>query len=135
MIQKSDDPFEIYDILNRPPSNVVPDPSLSHPPGYTPKQLNSETPVKNSCAMEESPLLQEDASRADVAKDGGTNVSESVSKVSSNIPTRINSHGGSMLDMLDDIIKVGQSMGYVMEGCSKDFERIISLKGVDEGFI
>ncbi|GKB21476.1 hypothetical protein Tco_0855399 [Tanacetum coccineum] len=117
VIQKSDDPFEIYDILNKPPvNNAVPDPSLSHPPGYTPKQLNSETPVENSCAREESPLLQEDASRADVAKDVGSNVSESVSEFSSNIPTRINSHGGSMLDMLDDIIKVGQSMGYVMEG-------------------
>nr|GEX87018.1 RNA-directed DNA polymerase, eukaryota [Tanacetum cinerariifolium] len=136
VIQKSDDPFEIYDILNKPPvSNAVPDPSLSHPPGYTSKHLNSETPVEYSCARDESPLLQKDASRADEAKDIGTNVSESVSEFSSNIPTRINSHGGSMLDMLDDIIKVRQSMGYVMEGCSKDFERIISLKGVDEGFI
>ncbi|PWA78289.1 RNA-directed DNA polymerase, eukaryota [Artemisia annua] len=73
---------------------------------YTPKQVNSETPVKNSCAMEESPLLQEDASRADLAKDVGNNVSESVSEFSSNIPTRINPHGGSMLDILDDIIKI-----------------------------
>ncbi|GJS77455.1 RNA-directed DNA polymerase, eukaryota, nucleotide-binding alpha-beta plait domain protein [Tanacetum coccineum] len=34
-------------------------------------------------------------------------------------------NGGSVLGVLDDIIKVGQSMGYTMEGCAKDLENII----------
>ncbi|GKC30331.1 RNA-directed DNA polymerase, eukaryota [Tanacetum coccineum] len=36
-------------------------------------------------------------------------------------------NGGSVLGVLDDIIKVGQSMGYTMEGCAKDLENIIGL--------
>nr|GEW98647.1 RNA-directed DNA polymerase, eukaryota [Tanacetum cinerariifolium] len=34
-----------------------------------------------------------------------------------------------IIDVLDGIIKVGQSMGYDMEGCSKDIERIIGFQG------
>nr|GFB27342.1 RNA-directed DNA polymerase, eukaryota [Tanacetum cinerariifolium] len=36
--------------------------------------------------------------------------------------------GGSILDVLDGMILVGQAMGYEMEGCSKDIERIIALQ-------
>ncbi|GJU76274.1 RNA-directed DNA polymerase, eukaryota [Tanacetum coccineum] len=36
-------------------------------------------------------------------------------------------NGGSVLGVLDDIIKLGQSMGYTMEGCAKDLENIIGL--------
>ncbi|GKE57065.1 hypothetical protein Tco_1496250 [Tanacetum coccineum] len=34
-------------------------------------------------------------------------------------------HGGFILGALEDMIRIGQSMGYDMEGCSKDIERII----------
>ncbi|GJV80215.1 RNA-directed DNA polymerase, eukaryota [Tanacetum coccineum] len=37
-------------------------------------------------------------------------------------------NGGSVLGVLDDIIKLGQSMGYTMEGCAKDLENIIDEK-------
>nr|GEY82526.1 RNA-directed DNA polymerase, eukaryota [Tanacetum cinerariifolium] len=43
-------------------------------------------------------------------------------------------NGGLILDVLDDIIKVGTSMGYVMEGCSEDIEHIISTQGDAEIF-
>ncbi|GKB43407.1 RNA-directed DNA polymerase, eukaryota, partial [Tanacetum coccineum] len=33
-------------------------------------------------------------------------------------------NGGSILDALDDMIRIGQSMGYDMEGCSQDIERL-----------
>nr|GEW02363.1 RNA-directed DNA polymerase, eukaryota [Tanacetum cinerariifolium] len=42
---KSEDPFHIYDILNKKKSNEIPHrscPSLSHPPGFTPDNLVSE---------------------------------------------------------------------------------------------
>nr|GEZ74519.1 RNA-directed DNA polymerase, eukaryota [Tanacetum cinerariifolium] len=42
---KSEDPFYIYDILNKKKSDEiphVPSPSLSHPPGFTPANLDSE---------------------------------------------------------------------------------------------
>nr|GFC44219.1 RNA-directed DNA polymerase, eukaryota [Tanacetum cinerariifolium] len=39
--------------------------------------------------------------------------------------------GGSVLDVMKDIIRVGQVMGYSMEGCMKDLENIIEKQGED----
>ncbi|GJT31927.1 hypothetical protein Tco_0922346, partial [Tanacetum coccineum] len=39
--------------------------------------------------------------------------------------------GGSILEILDGMIRVGQSMGYKMDGCTKDIERIIGMQGAD----
>nr|GEV70346.1 RNA-directed DNA polymerase, eukaryota [Tanacetum cinerariifolium] len=37
--------------------------------------------------------------------------------------------GGSVLDILDEMIKVGQTMGFSMVGCTKDMEGIIGAQG------
>nr|GFD20395.1 RNA-directed DNA polymerase, eukaryota, nucleotide-binding alpha-beta plait domain protein [Tanacetum cinerariifolium] len=37
--------------------------------------------------------------------------------------------GGSILDILDEMIKVGQTMGFFMVGCTKDMEGIIGAQG------
>nr|GEW77435.1 RNA-directed DNA polymerase, eukaryota, reverse transcriptase zinc-binding domain protein [Tanacetum cinerariifolium] len=42
--------------------------------------------------------------------------------------------GGSILEVLDDMIKVGQTMRFTMEGCLKDMESIIGSQGDREGF-
>ncbi|GJT65762.1 hypothetical protein Tco_1017242 [Tanacetum coccineum] len=42
--------------------------------------------------------------------------------------------GGSVLDVMEDIIRVGQVMGYSMEGCVKDLENIIGKQGEDNPF-
>ncbi|GKF79182.1 nucleotide-binding alpha-beta plait domain-containing protein [Tanacetum coccineum] len=42
-------------------------------------------------------------------------------------------NGGSFLDVLDGLVRVGQSMGYEMDGCLKDLENIIGNHG-DSGF-
>ncbi|GJV10751.1 hypothetical protein Tco_1352292 [Tanacetum coccineum] len=60
-------------------------------------------------------------------------VSESSFGFSTRIPSRTPLNGGSILELLDDMIKVGQSMGYDMEGCSKDIERIIGSQGATDG--
>ncbi|GJT80640.1 RNA-directed DNA polymerase, eukaryota [Tanacetum coccineum] len=39
------------------------------------------------------------------------------------------SEGGSILEVIDDMIKVGQSMGFTMEGCMNDMEKIIGSQG------
>ncbi|GJX76972.1 RNA-directed DNA polymerase, eukaryota [Tanacetum coccineum] len=39
--------------------------------------------------------------------------------------------GGSILEILDEMIKLGQTMGFSMEGCTKDIENIIGSKGVE----
>ncbi|GJT40402.1 RNA-directed DNA polymerase, eukaryota [Tanacetum coccineum] len=37
--------------------------------------------------------------------------------------------GGSILEILEEIIAVGQTMGFFMEGCTKDMEKIIGTQG------
>nr|GEU75721.1 RNA-directed DNA polymerase, eukaryota [Tanacetum cinerariifolium] len=98
------------------------------PFGFTPVQSSSDSPlVERTRVREISPVKQNDVTRVD---DSNVNTSESINDFSPHIPSRKTSKGGSMLDVLDDLIKVGKSMGYVMEGCSKDFEHIISSQGV-----
>ncbi|GJY21566.1 RNA-directed DNA polymerase, eukaryota [Tanacetum coccineum] len=123
--EKSDDPFGVYDILNKPfVKNVVPDPSLSHPPGFTPVQSSSDSPlVEKSRAREMSPKIQNADSRANVSNVNRLNVSESINEFSSNIPSRKTSKGGSMLDWFGcDIIKVGKTIADMCwKFASKDF--------------
>ncbi|GJY32993.1 RNA-directed DNA polymerase, eukaryota, reverse transcriptase zinc-binding domain protein [Tanacetum coccineum] len=40
--------------------------------------------------------------------------------------------GGSILNLMDEVVKVGQTIGYKMEGCIKNIEEIIESRGVDE---
>nr|GEX84319.1 hypothetical protein [Tanacetum cinerariifolium] len=40
--------------------------------------------------------------------------------------------GGSILQMLDDVVKVGQTMGYKMDGCVSNIEEIIKSHGENE---
>nr|GEZ81404.1 hypothetical protein [Tanacetum cinerariifolium] len=44
----------------------------------------------------------------------------------------IRKEGGSILDTLDEMIKVGQTMGFTMDGCTKDMEKIIGSNGDHE---
>nr|GFB98861.1 nucleotide-binding alpha-beta plait domain-containing protein [Tanacetum cinerariifolium] len=39
---------------------------------------------------------------------------------------------GSILELIDDLINLGQTMGYDMTGCIKNMKEIIESKGVDE---
>nr|GEY61659.1 RNA-directed DNA polymerase, eukaryota, reverse transcriptase zinc-binding domain protein [Tanacetum cinerariifolium] len=40
--------------------------------------------------------------------------------------------GRSIPELIDDLVNVGQTMGYVMTGCIKNMEEIIETQGVDE---
>nr|GFB92796.1 RNA-directed DNA polymerase, eukaryota [Tanacetum cinerariifolium] len=37
--------------------------------------------------------------------------------------------GGSLLDVMEDLIEAGQTMGYNMEGCMKNFKDIVGVQG------
>ncbi|GJR38293.1 hypothetical protein Tco_1213977 [Tanacetum coccineum] len=111
----SDDPFGLYDLLKnkKGTTNHVPSPSLSHPPGFTP--VTSENRVENLTETGAPKVFNAQVmnSSQDIPVDSnktfsGQNVVKS---------------GGSVLDVMEDIIRVGQVMGYSMEGCVKDFER------------
>nr|GEZ66078.1 DNA/RNA polymerase superfamily protein [Tanacetum cinerariifolium] len=139
---ESEDPFGFYDLLKKPHTNFGDDtePSLSHPPSFTPQVSQQETNQNDSALRRENvkELPLEKESSPTVNSKAKSNLQDShVDETSSRFPTRIHSrttiNGGSILEILDGMIKVGNSMGYDMEGCSKDIERIIRLQGATDG--
>nr|GEV47131.1 hypothetical protein [Tanacetum cinerariifolium] len=107
-VQQSEDPFGFYELLKKPPTNIgaVSEASLSHPPGFTPEASHQDN------NHHDTGFGKDDDSESILEKES--------------------SPWGLILDILDDMIKVGQSMGYDMEGCSKDIERIIGLQGATD---
>nr|GEY90439.1 RNA-directed DNA polymerase, eukaryota [Tanacetum cinerariifolium] len=41
--------------------------------------------------------------------------------------------GGSILQLIDDLVKEGETMGYDIKGCMKNMEEIIELQGANDG--
>ncbi|GJY70046.1 RNA-directed DNA polymerase, eukaryota [Tanacetum coccineum] len=128
----SEDPFGLYDLLQKPHKVVVEesDPSLSHPPGFTlefPPQNLSNAPVSESASV---PVMENEFSpklNSKVFNDVQEISDSAIPNVASVNLSLNDDHGGSILGALEDMIRIGQSMGYDMEGCSKDIERIIGL--------
>ncbi|GJY81418.1 nucleotide-binding alpha-beta plait domain-containing protein [Tanacetum coccineum] len=86
--------------------------SLEYPPGFTPREddVGNDEMVKqrDNCGefMDSDHYRESEGSRK----------------------------GGSILIMMDELVKVGQTMGYNMEGCMKNIEEIIESQGVDDVF-
>ncbi|GJS79466.1 RNA-directed DNA polymerase, eukaryota [Tanacetum coccineum] len=122
--EKSEDPFNIYDMFNKEkPAKSVEhsDGDLQYPPGFTPcdrSQVNSNLDHKKQANVS---LDKEPCSKASFKEDvnvlGCSGHFQSV-----NVPKT----GGFILQVIEDFIKVGQTMGYKMEGCMKDFEEIMN---------
>nr|GEU56696.1 RNA-directed DNA polymerase, eukaryota [Tanacetum cinerariifolium] len=123
---KSEDPFGIYDMLSNKKDNVTSEsrPSLSHPPGFTPEGVVHHK------------MLGSVNGEADnnEGKDNPVPVSARVMNTSQDIPEEMHSdsvgsktvhNGGSMLGVMEDFIRIGQAMGYAMEGSVNDLATII----------
>ncbi|GKE41629.1 hypothetical protein Tco_1468913 [Tanacetum coccineum] len=123
----SEDPFGIYEVLNRNLNQVTKelDPSLSHPPGFTPVESQQEE------TNGESNNIGFDKELPKSAVPNVVNNSEVPANESGNgdFPSLNFAKGGSFLDVLDGMVRVGQSMGYEMDGCIKDLENIIGNNG------
>nr|GEX14339.1 RNA-directed DNA polymerase, eukaryota, nucleotide-binding alpha-beta plait domain protein [Tanacetum cinerariifolium] len=157
---RSEDPFGIYDILNRNKDSreLSKEDDLSHPPGFTPKMNNGEEEdiFDNGVNVEESnERVTSMPSKTDVGKqvtNEGVNAEENhkrakstfsnfnqplsnvdVSLFGSNCSHKLKTEG-SFLEVKDNIVKVGQTMGYNMEGCMNNIEDIISVQGECDGF-
>ncbi|GJR62074.1 RNA-directed DNA polymerase, eukaryota, partial [Tanacetum coccineum] len=107
------------------------DPSLSHPPGFTPKLSQQEDDfindgLDNGIVKENPPFVHSQAMNS--SKEFHVN---EVSKGHSELSRSHNQKGGSILELLDDMVWVGKSMGYEMEGCIKDIGHIIRVQGDD----
>nr|GFC30274.1 hypothetical protein [Tanacetum cinerariifolium] len=134
----SDDPFGLYDLLRKSTnlSASKEDPSLSHPPGFTLVASHQDPIHSNSPHLEvnqdEPPITKGSSSKSypkatcfSQASHGNDSSADSSTHVSS----RSTPKGGFIFEVLDGMIKVGRSMGYDMEWCSKDIEQIIRLQG------
>ncbi|GJS26800.1 hypothetical protein Tco_0487420 [Tanacetum coccineum] len=125
---KSDDPFNIYPILNKLADtggyDIKSEGSLKYPPGFSPAELNED----NGSGIKEIRQQNDEGNSANIRpKD---HISESVCSgkfKSSEVPRE----GGSILSVMEEIVKVGTIMGYNMEGCTKNITKIIASQGED----
>nr|GEY50572.1 RNA-directed DNA polymerase, eukaryota, reverse transcriptase zinc-binding domain protein [Tanacetum cinerariifolium] len=140
---KSKDPFNIYLLLKKTDKNTIKqesESSLNHPSGFTPKEgsvrsqvneeevrgSNFENVNQKHCGMENSFGVNKDNTNPKDEVSGST-CSEQFKK------PKVSYTGGSILNLLDDVVKDGRVMGYNMDGCLANMENIIESQGVDEG--
>nr|GFB07560.1 RNA-directed DNA polymerase, eukaryota [Tanacetum cinerariifolium] len=120
----SSDPFNIYGLLDKRTKEVRTTgttTSIPYPPGFTPvneisASIKQDRPPNRS-EMSNSRVLEEVANYVDRSS------SESINN---GIKLK---EGGSILESLEEMITVGQTMGFSMEGCTKDMEKIIGTQG------
>ncbi|GJY96182.1 hypothetical protein Tco_0512543 [Tanacetum coccineum] len=114
----SEDPFGIYDLLNK---NAAKQDSKGDdpifPPGFTPDAID-DTEVEN----------MDDSVNKHIGNSFSNKEDSYSAKGGSNRPFKLKS-GGSILDVMEGLVEVGQTMGFNMEGCLKNIEAIISTQG------
>ena len=125
----SSDPFNLYDLLNKHDKGEAKsglESSIPFPPGFTPdnKDIKEAQGMNNSMSQCRSDGLS-------------SRVLEEAQPINYHVSPGVDhtyKKGGSILEVLDNMIKVGQTMGFAMEGCMNDMERIIGSQGVHDGF-
>ncbi|GJX65365.1 RNA-directed DNA polymerase, eukaryota [Tanacetum coccineum] len=139
----SEDPFNIYDLLKKNPCGNDKEvanfnATLEYPPGFTPRNDSCNKEDQDGFLnVEEQALKQKVKVQDNFIRDNsnrGVSQSKDVDKEShcsghfkrtTGPPT-----GGSILKVLDELIKVGQTMGYKMDGCANNIEEIIKIRGI-----
>ncbi|GJX74031.1 RNA-directed DNA polymerase, eukaryota [Tanacetum coccineum] len=123
--QHSEDPFKIYDLLKKQTcgDKCEVSSSLSHPPGFTPEV--SEIRKQNGHGAKEF----SSSVNSKVMNNSQEDYKEANSEY---VDPNVVKNGGSVLGVLEDMIRVGQAMGYTMDGCVKDLEHIIGTQGADD---
>nr|GEU55282.1 hypothetical protein [Tanacetum cinerariifolium] len=130
--KQSTDPFGFYSLLKKrrrkeknESSNKE---SLQFPLGFTPRdegECNDSVHDNNAPVEVNSANLRDNRTK----KDGMASVgSGHIQKVE--VPRT----GGSILSLMDELNKVGQTIGYKMDGCIKNIEEIVELQRVDDMF-
>ncbi|GJY40530.1 RNA-directed DNA polymerase, eukaryota [Tanacetum coccineum] len=121
------DPFNIYDLLNKQQvEDNKSDNSILTPPGSYSVNVETITSVtysrdRSSSKSRTSEFCSRVVEEAQAVDDNPSPVPNAINKRSKT--------GGSILDLLDELIKVGNTMGYSLDGCAKDLENIIGLQG------
>ncbi|GKE07931.1 nucleotide-binding alpha-beta plait domain-containing protein [Tanacetum coccineum] len=140
----SEDPFNLYEILEKKKDNneegMNLNDSLKYPPGFTPmgdSEIHSNDgfeaaaanvePIQNVLKHKSSPAQKKNVSPNNVNE--GKEDSVCSGHFKKNVMPQ---SGGSILQLMEELIKVGQAMGYNMEGCIKNIEGIIDFQGVHD---
>ncbi|GJR60307.1 nucleotide-binding alpha-beta plait domain-containing protein [Tanacetum coccineum] len=131
MDMHSEDLFKIYDLLNKKQEDINKGPSLDnslkYPLGFTPTDGTEEKGKKNGESEKESGGCSYKGSKKGPKEDVAESICSGHFK-KSEIPRT----GGFILHLMDELVKVGQIMGYNMEGCTKNMEEIIQSQGVND---
>nr|GEW86645.1 reverse transcriptase domain-containing protein [Tanacetum cinerariifolium] len=139
----SGDPFSIYKLLNQKKDNVEKENnsehSMKYPPGFTPKE---GTDVVGMHTKESDNIVNmSDHNAEEVNNNFSGNCTKKNSKEDvSNLvclghfkTSMVPRTGGSILSLMDKLVKVGQVMGYKMDGClaqkaKKDWVKELCVK-------
>nr|GEV86775.1 RNA-directed DNA polymerase, eukaryota, reverse transcriptase zinc-binding domain protein [Tanacetum cinerariifolium] len=138
---RSEDPFNLYPLLNKVRTMVDKSGSIKYPPGFTP--TNSVNGVNFSHVIEEHNSYDDATVNGDRE---GVNDNASGSRTYNNVKdvgneslslgyfkkSKIPRTGRSILGLLEEVIKVGHVMGYKMEGCLSNLVDIIDAQGSKE---
>nr|GEV37857.1 UvrD-like helicase, ATP-binding domain, P-loop containing nucleoside triphosphate hydrolase [Tanacetum cinerariifolium] len=102
--------------------------SLHYPPGFTPVILDAHNVSPSDREGEKYSFHgQEDKVDSDAKKTSSSPCSGHFQKC------KLPRSGGSILQIMEELIKVGQTMGYNMEGCTKNIGDVIDHQGEFEG--
>ncbi|GJS19697.1 RNA-directed DNA polymerase, eukaryota [Tanacetum coccineum] len=119
----SEDPFNLYDILNKRKDSGD---ELKYPPGFTPSVTNVEEAnkkVKWATSNKVNEHVNSTSNKLEESVPKGK-LSSNNSVCSKRVHT-----GGSILQLMDELVKVGQTMGYNMEWCMRNIKVIIGSQG------
>ncbi|GJZ81284.1 RNA-directed DNA polymerase, eukaryota [Tanacetum coccineum] len=89
----------------------------SHPPGFTPKDDAAKGKEEDACSVNQF-------------SNNGNSLNNGVSSVHSGVNRSFSlKSGGSIMDVIENLVDIGQTMGYNMEGCKKNLEDIVASHG------
>ncbi|GJS16692.1 RNA-directed DNA polymerase, eukaryota [Tanacetum coccineum] len=132
--ENSSDPFNLYNLLNKRDkgeANSGLDSSIPFPPGFTLEREFQHVDAQDGQGMENSLSKRRSEGLS-------SRVLEDAQPLNKHASPSIDSKkkaDGSILEVIDDMIKVGQSMGFTMEGCMNDMEKIIGSQGAHDRWV
>ncbi|GKB29528.1 nucleotide-binding alpha-beta plait domain-containing protein [Tanacetum coccineum] len=126
------DPFGLYPLLNKKTKDQKHKESSTNsspkfPPGFTPNNDNDDTGDKKSVNdFEEEKLNEDDGDSNNSNLKENVDESASFGRFKKSVAP---SSGGSFLCLIEEVVKVGQTMGYNMDGVINNLSDIIESQG------
>ncbi|GJU29576.1 RNA-directed DNA polymerase, eukaryota, partial [Tanacetum coccineum] len=131
----SSDPFNLYNLLNKQDkgeTNSGLGSSIPFPPGFTPERINTRNDAQEDIVSDhDKSKCRSDGFSSRIVEDAQP-LNEHLSSDSPDVGHGYKK-GGSILEVLDDMIKLWQTMGFSMEGClgskaKKDWIKELNVK-------